>query len=75
LGIARLFVASTHRRLSIATHLLSAAARTFVHGCILDPRKGEIAFTQPTQAGEAVMRKWGGGGVRVYDEGQSITQL
>jgi N-acetyltransferase len=68
LGIPRLFVPSSHRRQGIATHLLTAAAATFVHGCPLDPARGEVAFTQPTGAGRAVMNEWGKGGVRVYDE-------
>jgi N-acetyltransferase len=69
LGIPRLFVSSSHRRRGIATHLLTAAAATFLHGCPLDPAKGEIAFTQPTGDGRALMNAWGKGGVRIYDEG------
>lgn len=68
LGIPRLFVPSTHRRQGIASHLLTAAANTFIHGCPLDPAKGEVAFTQPTGAGGSVMKAWGGGGVRIYEE-------
>ncbi|EPQ58377.1 hypothetical protein GLOTRDRAFT_120134 [Gloeophyllum trabeum ATCC 11539] len=68
LGIPRLFVSTSHRRQGIATHLLAAAARTFIHGCPLDPVKGEVAFTQPTSGGRAVMESWGRGGVRVYEE-------
>ena len=68
LGIPRLFVPTSHRRLGIASHLLTAAATTFVHGCALDPRKGEVAFTQPTGDGAGVMAAWGGGGVRIYEE-------
>ncbi|KAH7929805.1 hypothetical protein BV22DRAFT_1056437 [Leucogyrophana mollusca] len=68
LGIPRLFVSSAHRRQGIATYLLTAAAATFVHGCPLDPLKGEIAFTQPTGAGSAVMHSWGKGRVRIYEE-------
>jgi N-acetyltransferase len=68
LGIPRLFVASTHRRQGIASSLLSAAAATFVHGCPVDPAKGEVAFTQPTDAGHAVMQVWGKGGARIYEE-------
>ncbi|KAG6864972.1 hypothetical protein C0991_005879 [Blastosporella zonata] len=67
LGISRLFVPSTHRRQGVARHLLSAAAETFIHGCPLDPRKGQVAFTQPTGDGHAVMTGWGGGGVRIYE--------
>ncbi|KAJ7168218.1 hypothetical protein C8R43DRAFT_143193 [Mycena crocata] len=68
LGIPRLFVSSTHRRQGVASKLLSAAAETFIYGCVLDPRKGEVAFTQPTGDGSAVMHRWGGGGVRIYEE-------
>ncbi|KZT11298.1 uncharacterized protein LAESUDRAFT_710841 [Laetiporus sulphureus 93-53] len=71
LGIPRLFVSSSHRRLGIASHLLSAAASTFILGCPLDPAKGQIAFTQPTGAGKAVLEAWGKGGVRIYEEEQS----
>ncbi|KAH9934690.1 uncharacterized protein B0H18DRAFT_951282 [Fomitopsis serialis] len=70
MGIPRLFVSSTHRRLGVATHLLTAAAQNFILGCPLDPRKGEIAFTQPTGAGKAILESWGKGGVRIYEEEQ-----
>jgi len=68
LGIPRIFVSSSHRRQGIASKLLSATAETFIHGCPLDPRKGHVAFTQPTGDGNAVMRRWGGGSMRVYEE-------
>ena len=68
MGIPRLFVSSSHRRLGIATKLLSAAAESFILGCPLNPAKGEVAFTQPTGAGKGVLEKWGKGGVRIYEE-------
>lgn len=68
LGIPRLFVPSAHRRHGVATQLLSAAAATFIYGCPVDPTKGQVAFTQPTQGGCAVMEKWGKGFVRIYEE-------
>lgn len=68
MGIPRLFVPAAHRRKGVASRLLSAAAESFIHGCILDPTKGQVAFTQPTGAGDAVMRRWGRGGVRIYEE-------
>ena len=68
MGIPRLFVSSAHRRKGIASALLTAAAKTFIHGCELNPKKGEVAFSQPTSMGRAVMEKWGKGGVRVYEE-------
>ncbi|KAF9228575.1 hypothetical protein BS17DRAFT_724145 [Gyrodon lividus] len=68
LGIPRLFVSSAHRRQGIANQLLSATAATFIHGCPLDPLRGDVAFTQPTEGGNAVMRSWGKGFVRIYEE-------
>ena len=70
LGVPRIFVSAADRRHGIARKLLSAAARTFVHGCELDPKKGHVAFSQTTGDGLALMREWGGGGVRIYDEDQ-----
>ena len=68
LGIPRMFVSSSYRRLGIASRLLTAAAENFIHGITLDPAKGEVAFTQPTASGKALMEKWGGKGARVYRE-------
>lgn len=68
LGIPRLFVPSAHRRQGIASRLLSAAAATFIYGCRLDPVNGDVAFTQPTEGGHAIMQNWGRGGVRIYEE-------
>jgi N-acetyltransferase len=68
MGIPRLFVSSSHRRLGIAQSLLDVAAATFIHGCPLDPTTGQVAFSQPTGMGQAVMKSWGQGGVRVYEE-------
>ena len=68
LGIPRMFVSSSYRRLGIASRLLTTAAENFIHGITLDPAKGEVAFTQPTTSGKALMEKWGGKGARVYRE-------
>ncbi|GJJ12000.1 hypothetical protein Clacol_006238 [Clathrus columnatus] len=67
-GISRLFVSVTHRRLGIATMLLDAVSKTFVYGCVLDPTKGQIAFSQPTGDGQKTMERWGKGGIRIYQE-------
>jgi N-acetyltransferase len=48
--------------------LLTAAAETFILGCPLDPKKGEVAFTQPTGLGGKVLEKWARGKGRVYEE-------
>ena len=68
MGIPRVFVPSAYQRRGIALRLLDAAAANFVHGCPLKPCRGEVAFTQPTASGKALMEKWGGGGVRIYQE-------
>lgn len=68
MGIPRLFVPSEYRHKGVASVLLSAAARTFIYGCPLDPTKGEVAFSQPTGDGRAVMLHWGKGGVRIFQE-------
>lgn len=68
MGIPRLFVSSEHRRLGIASRLLSVAAANFILGCPLNPARGDVAFTQPTGAGKAVLEAWGKGGVRIYEE-------
>ncbi|KIM32354.1 hypothetical protein M408DRAFT_326951 [Serendipita vermifera MAFF 305830] len=67
-GISRIFVARDCRRLGIAQTLLDGVARTFLHGCPLDPEKGQIAFSQPTGDGQKLMESWGKGGVRIYEE-------
>ncbi|KAJ1307833.1 hypothetical protein OPQ81_001915 [Rhizoctonia solani] len=68
LGIPRLFVVPSHRRQGIASALLSAVAKTAVWGCPLDPTSGQIAFTQPTASGHALMKNWGGHNIRIYEE-------
>ncbi|KAI0709439.1 hypothetical protein C8Q76DRAFT_680316 [Earliella scabrosa] len=72
MGIPRLFVSSEYRRLGIASRLLSLAAETFILGCPLNPARGDVAFTQPTGAGKAVLEAWGKGGVRIYEEESNI---
>ncbi|TDL27297.1 hypothetical protein BD410DRAFT_714021 [Rickenella mellea] len=68
MGIPRLFVSSSHRRKGVAQAMLDAAARSFIHGCKVDPTKGEVAFSQPTSLGRSVMEKWGEGNIRVFEE-------
>jgi N-acetyltransferase len=68
LGIPRIFVSAQYRHRGIAHALLDAAACTFIHGCTLDPSRGQVAFSQPTGAGRGLMEKWGRGGVRIFEE-------
>jgi N-acetyltransferase len=46
--------------------LLDIACKHTVYGCDFDPLKGDVAFSQPTESGRAVMEKWGKGQVRVF---------
>jgi N-acetyltransferase len=55
-----------YRSLGLAQALLNAARQQTVYGCTFDPAAGEVAFSQPTESGRAVMEKWGGGAVRVF---------
>lgn len=66
LGIHRIFTIPTYRSLHLAHTLLDAACENTVYGCTFDPKKGHVAFSQPTQSGRGVMERWGGGGVRVF---------
>lgn len=70
LGIHRLFVVPAYRGTGLARAMLDAAASHTIYGFNFDPTKGEVAFSQPTESGRAVMQAWGKGGVRVFDEGQ-----
>jgi N-acetyltransferase len=67
-GIPRLFVSSAYRRKGVAQTLLNAVCKNFIHGCQLDASKGELAFSQPTSLGRAVMGTFGKGGIRVFEE-------
>ena len=66
LGIHRLFTVPSYRSLSLARHLLDASSQHTVYGCTFDPRKGDVAFSQPTDSGRRTMERWGGGNVRVF---------
>lgn len=71
LGIHRLFTVPAFRGLGLARAMLDAAAAETVYGCVFDPARGEVAFSQPTDSGRMVMEKWGRGGVRVFVDDES----
>ncbi|WVW79992.1 hypothetical protein I302_101965 [Kwoniella bestiolae CBS 10118] len=71
LGIHRLYISPSYRSKNLSEHLLNASCSNTIYGCNLDPTKGEVAFSQPTQSGRAVMEKWGKGGVRVFVDDES----
>ncbi|ORX36301.1 hypothetical protein BD324DRAFT_651542 [Kockovaella imperatae] len=66
LGIHRLFTVPAYRNLSLSRTLLNAACEHTIYGMTIDPSKGHVAFSQPTDSGKKVMLKWGGGSIRVF---------
>ncbi|KAK4754683.1 hypothetical protein SAY87_002787 [Trapa incisa] len=52
-GVRAIWVSPSHRRKHIATHLLDAMRRSFCMGTMLD--HSELAFSQPTSAGKALL--------------------
>ncbi|OXG46127.1 hypothetical protein J010_05855 [Cryptococcus neoformans] len=71
LGIHRLYTTPSYRSHSLSSRLLDVACEHTVYGCTFDPKKGEVAFSQPTESGRGVMERWGGGEVRVFVDDQS----
>ncbi|KAI9707161.1 MAG: hypothetical protein M1836_000121 [Candelina mexicana] len=58
LGISRIWVSVSHRRRGIALALLDGAAKDFVYGMTIP--KELIAFSQPTESGGRLARRWFG---------------
>ncbi|ORY25853.1 hypothetical protein BCR39DRAFT_589986 [Naematelia encephala] len=71
LGIHRLFTVPAYRSLGLARLLLDASCRETVYGCVFQPGKGQVAFSQPTDSGRKVMESWGGGAIRVFVDDES----
>jgi hypothetical protein len=58
LGISRIWTSSQHRKQGIATRLLDCARSDFLYG--LTVGKEKVAFSQPTESGGNLARKWFG---------------
>ncbi|KAJ9102288.1 hypothetical protein QFC20_004981 [Naganishia adeliensis] len=73
IGIHRIFTVPKYRGLGISKILLDVACEKTIYGYTCDPAKGDVAFSQPTSSGKALMDAWGRGGVMVFveDEQQS----
>ncbi|KAL6709449.1 hypothetical protein ACN47E_001384 [Coniothyrium glycines] len=56
LGISRVWTSSEHRKAGIATRLLESARSDFLYGLMVE--KEQIAFSQPTESGQNLARKW-----------------
>lgn len=68
MGISRIWISSGHRKEGLATRLLDCAQNNFVYG--FPVKKEYTAFSQPTDSGAALARKWYGkeSGWHVYTE-------
>ncbi|CAO2656160.1 Nn.00g049630.m01.CDS01 [Neocucurbitaria sp. VM-36] len=58
LGISRIWTSNQHRKQGIATKLLESARSGFLYGLKIE--KEEIAFSQPTESGGNLARRWFG---------------
>ncbi|KAE8857869.1 hypothetical protein PTNB73_09117 [Pyrenophora teres f. teres] len=56
LGISRIWTSNQHRKKGIATRLLDCASSDFLYGFKID--KAKVAFSQPTESGGNLARKW-----------------
>lgn len=66
LGISRIWISNQHRKQGIATRLLDYARSEFLYGLTIEKEK--VAFSQPTESGGNLARRWFGceDGWRVY---------
>lgn len=58
LGISRIWTSNLHRKRGIATRLLETARSDFLYGMTIE--KDMIAFSQPTESGGKLARRWFG---------------
>ncbi|KAL7414022.1 hypothetical protein BDY24DRAFT_43707 [Mrakia frigida] len=68
LGIHRIHTSTLHQRQGVATILLDAACKFGIYGMEVKKEVDGVAFSQPTQSGQALMNGWGKGLVRVFVE-------
>jgi len=60
MGVSRIWTSSAHRRMGIAQTLLDTAADNFLYG--MEVPKRQVAFSQPTESGGKLARRWFGKG-------------
>lgn len=58
LGISRIWTSNSHRKCGVATALLDSVTSDFLYGMIIP--KEMVAFSQPTESGGQLARKWFG---------------
>ncbi|KAF2018499.1 hypothetical protein BU24DRAFT_421482 [Aaosphaeria arxii CBS 175.79] len=58
LGISRIWTSTMQRKAGVATRLLDSAREDFLYGMTVE--KAMVAFTQPTESGGQLARRWFG---------------
>ncbi|KAH8727099.1 sister chromatid cohesion acetyltransferase-like protein Eco1 [Phaeosphaeriaceae sp. PMI808] len=58
IGISRIWTSNQHRKAGIATRLLDCARSDFLYGLTVEKEK--VAFSQPTESGGKLARRWFG---------------
>ena len=58
LGVSRIWTSKAHRHEGVATALLNCVAENFIYGMRVP--QSQIAFSQPSESGGALARKWFG---------------
>jgi hypothetical protein len=58
MGVSRIWASNQHRKQGVATRLLECARSNFLYGLRIDKEK--VAFSQPTEGGGHLARKWFG---------------
>jgi N-acetyltransferase len=58
MGISRIWTSNSHRKQGIATSLLDCARSDFLYGLTVEKEK--VAFSQPTESGGNLARRWFG---------------
>jgi hypothetical protein len=58
MGISRIWASNSHRKQGVATSLLDCARSDFLYGLTVE--KGKVAFSQPTESGGNLARRWFG---------------
>lgn len=58
LGISRIWTSNSHRHQGVASSLLNSARLHFLYGMMISKEK--VAFSQPTESGARLARKWFG---------------
>ncbi len=60
MGVSRIWTSNQHRKQGVATKLLDTARANFLYGLTVE--KKNVAFSQPTESGGKLAKRWFGCG-------------